>query len=349
MVYEIRWVRYPFIKQTPHARTWLAIQADQGLAPNTVQVYGRALEEYLAFSAACRVVADLAGREHIAAYVRDLATRPHPRRAAVRTLDGGGRLSNATLQLKLTAVRLYYDYLMEEGVRSSTPVGRGRYPAGQGSGGGAQRGLLRRCQKLPWLPTDDEYRRVLEAARREPPRNQFMLMLAYHCALRREELCALTMADIRLEPRGVRVRAEVTKGRRERFVPFTEVLDPFYAAYLRHRRTLDREAEPLFLSESRRNYRRPITIWTWSKVVERLADRAGLPQFSTHTLRHLRLTDLARSGWDLHEIATFAGHRRPETTLGYIQRSGRELGIKLTQGMAQIHAWRAAVMAGVLG
>jgi integrase len=34
-----------------------------------------------------------------------------------------------------------------------------------------------------------------------------------------------------------------------------------------------------------------------------------MPQFSTHTLRHLCLTDLARAGWELHAIATFAGHR----------------------------------------
>ena len=39
----------------------------------------------------------------------------------------------------------------------------------------------------------------------------------------------------------------------------------------------------------------PITLWTWSKIVRRLANAAELPQFSTHTLRHLCLTDLARA------------------------------------------------------
>jgi integrase len=175
-----------------------------------------------------------------------------------------------------------------------------------------------------------------------------MFMLAYHCALRREELCALTMSDVILEPRGVRVRAETTKSRRERFVPFTDALDPFYAGYVRHRRVLARHTGPFFLSESHRNRGAPITFWTWSKVVRRLALRADLPQFSTHTLRHLRLTDLARSGWDVHEIATFAGHRRTETTLQYIQRSGRELGAKLAVGMAHVHALHAALMREVL-
>ncbi|WP_406229228.1 hypothetical protein [Streptomyces anthocyanicus] len=53
---------------------------------------------------------------------------------------------------------------------------------------------------------------------------------------------------------------------------------------------------PLFLSESRRNHGQPLTLWTWSKVVRRIALEAGVPRFSTHTTRHLCLTDLARMG-----------------------------------------------------
>ncbi len=345
---EVNWARYPLVSRSPHARSWLTMQADRQRAANTVAAYGRALEEYLVFSDERLVAADTAGQEHVTAYVRHLAERPNPRLARRRRLDSGAGLANATMHLKLTVVRLYYDYLVEENLRATNPVGRGAYTPGGARGGLPTRGLLPRYQQLPWIPTDDEYRAILEAARREPLRNQCMLMLAYNCALRREELCALTIADVSLEPRGVRVRAESTKGRRERFVPFTAVVDPCYAAYLRHRRTLSRETGPLFLSESRRNRAQPVASWTWSKVVARLAARAGLPQFSTHTLRHLRLTDLARAGWDLHEIAAFAGHRSTETTLRYIHRSGRELAGKLAGTMAEIHAWRAAQMAEVL-
>ena len=95
------------------------------------------------------------------------------------------------------------------------------------------------------------------------------------------------------------------------------------------------------LSESRRNRTEPITLWTWSKIVRRLANDAELPQFSTHTLRHLCLTDLARAGWDLHEIARFAGHRNVSVTQQYIHLSGRDLAAKLAKGMAQVHEWRA--------
>ena len=107
---------------------------------------------------------------------------------------------------------------------------------------------------------------------------------------------------------------------------------------------LSRARGPLFLSESRRNTAEPLTLWTWSKVVRRLALAADVPRFSTHTTRHLCLTDLARMGWELHTIATFAGHRNVDTTMIYIHLSGRDLAAKLNAGMAQIHAWRVEAL-----
>jgi integrase/recombinase XerD len=74
--------------------------------------------------------------------------------------------------------------------------------------------------------------------------------------------------------------------------------------------------------------------------VRGVAVRSGVLRFSTHTLRHLCLTDLARAGWELHTIATFAGHRSLATTLQYIHLSGRDLANKLAHGMAEVHTWR---------
>ena len=79
-------------------------------------------------------------------------------------------------------------------------------------------------------------------------------------------------------------------------------------------------------------------------MVRRNAVDAGVPQFSTHTTRHLCLTDLARTGWELHAIATFAGHRSTETTLTYIHLSGRVLADKLALGMNHIHSWRVEML-----
>lgn len=346
---DVRWERYPLLAQQPHARIWLAIQADLGLARNTIEAYGRALEDYLRFSTRSAVGLETASRAHVAAYVRDLATRPKPRTPKVGALSSEAGLANATLQQRLTAIRLYYDHLVEEGLRPDNPVGRGRYTPGKGFGGQRDRGLLPRYRKLPWIPTDAQWRAVLEVARQEPIRNRVMLALTYDAALRREELCALEVADIDPAHRLLRIRAETTKNRQERIVPYSEATGELYAAYLRHRRELSRERGPLFLSESRRNRGQPVSIWTWSKVVQRLAERADVSQFTTHAPRHLCLTDLARTGWDIHEIARFAGHRSTQTTLQYIHLSGRDLAAKIARGMDSIHAWRAQVTAEMLG
>ncbi len=315
----------------------------------TIAAYGRALEDYLLFCARCCVEADTAAREHIAAYVHDLASRPNQRGAQVRRIDSGAGLANATLQQRLTSVRLYYDYLIEEGLRDTNPVGRGRYTPGRGFGAKRERSLIPSYRRLPWIPTSEEWLAVLAAARTEPLRNRVMLALAYDAGLRREELCTLSTGDLDPAYRLLRVRAETTKNRQERIVPYSEPTSELYALYLRHRRQLSRERGPLFLSESRRNRAQPVTIWTWSKVVKNIAMSAGVPRFTTHTLRHLCLTDLARAGWDIHEIARFAGHRHPQTTLLYIHLSGRDLAAKIERGMAAIHTWRAKLAAEALG
>jgi integrase/recombinase XerD len=342
---DIRWERYPLVAKAPNARIWLTFQAKVGLAPNTIEAYGRALEDYLLFIDGHGVGVDDAKRLDIAEYVHDLVTRPSPRGSKVRVLDSGAGLANATLQQRLTAVRLFYDYLVEEGLRLDNPVGRGRYTPGKGFGGARDRGLIPRYRKLPWIPADEQWHSLLEVARQESLRNRFMLALAYDAALRREELCSLETGDIDPSRRLLRIRAETSKSRQDRVVPYSAPTSALYAGYLHERRVLSSARGPLFLSESRRNRAQPISIWTWSKVVEGIARRAAIPQFSTHTLRHLCLTDLARAGWDLHEIARFAGHRSLQTTLLYVHLSGRDLSAKLEQGMDSIHCWRAETLA----
>ena len=324
------------------------MQANLGLAPNTIDAYGRALEDYLRFSRGQTANPIEANREHIAAYVRDLASRPNRRGANVIVVDSGACLANATLQQRLTAVRLFYDYLVEEGLRPNNPVGRGRYTPGKGFGGTRERGLVPRFTKLPWIPNDEQWRAVLESARREPLRNRFMLALSYDAALRREELCTLDTSDFDPAHSVITIRAENTKFRRGRVVPYSAATAELLRAYLARRRDLTRNRGPLFISESRRNRAQPLSVWMWSKVVENISRRSGVLEFTTHTSRHLCLTDLARANWDIHEIATFAGHRSIQTTLIYIHLCGRELAAKLARGMAEIHAWRTRMLKEIL-
>lgn len=342
-----RWERFPLVAHSSDAKSWLTIQANLGLAQNTIEAYGRALEDFLSFSAGRSVTPEAATKDHVAGYVHDLANRKNSRHTKGLT-DPGAGLANATIQQRLTAVRLYYDYLMEEGRRSDNPVGRGRYTPGKAFGGKRECGLIPHYHKLPWLPSEEQWRAVLAAARSEPLRNRVMLAMSYDAALRREELCSLAVADIDPSRRLLWIRAETTKNRQERVIPYSATTAELFGAYLQRRRELSRERGPLFLSESRRNRGRPISIWTWSKVVQDIAARAGVRQFTTHTPRHLCLTDLARAGWDIHEIARFAGHRNIQTTLCYIHLSGRELAAKLENGMAALNAWRVATIGELL-
>ena len=216
---------------------------------------------------------------------------------------------------------------------------------GRGFGGQRSRGMVPHFTKLPWIPSDVQWQDILAAARREPIRNRLMLALAYDAALRREELCSLRTDDLDPAHRTLHIRAETTKGRRARVVPYSAATAILLQSYLLHRRTISSARGSLFLSESPRNRAAPITMWTWSKVVRQIALRAEIPQFSTHTLRHLCLTDLARTGWELHAIATLAGHRSLSTTLQYIHLSGRDLADKLARSMSHIHAWRVQTLA----
>ena len=336
--------RWPVLAAVPAALGWLGMRADLGVAPRTLDAYARGLSEYLLFCEAVGADPLSAKREHVARFVRHLTERP-AQRAGASSFSGCPCLSNATVQQRLTAIRLFYDHMVEDGLRDTNPVGRGRYAPGARMGDN-RRGLVPRQTRLPWIPDEVEWHAILDTTRREPIRNRTMLALGYDAGLRREELCSLRTEDLDPGHRLLRVRAETTKGRRERVVPYSAVAGELLRAYLAHRAEISRARRPLFLSESRRNHAQPLTPWTWSKVVRRIALDADVPRFGTHTLRHLCLTDLARAGWELHAIATFAGHRDPATTMQYVHLSGRELAGKLARGMAQIHDWRVAMLAG---
>lgn len=336
------WDRYPHLAEYETARSWLTTQVHLGLADNTIEAYARGLGDYLGFSKQCGIEPEKASREHITLFVHDMATREN------RQSDQVG-LSNATMQQRLTIIRLFYDQLMEDGIRGDNPVGRGRYTPGKAFGGARERGLIPRYRKQPWIPTSEEWHEVLKAAQQEPLRNRVMLALSYDGALRREELCSLQTGDIDPALRLIRIRAETTKNRQGRVVPYSVVAGDLYVAYLDHRRQISRARGPLFLSESRRNYAEPLSIWTWSKVVKGIALRSGVYEFTTHTPRHLCLTDLARAGWDIHEIARFAGHRSIQTTLLYIRLSAHDLAQQLERSMLSIHGAHLKMVQEILG
>jgi site-specific recombinase XerD len=344
---EPNWDRYPISAADPDARRWIRSCVMLGLAPNTISAYARAIEGFLDFCQRRCIQVRSASREAIAQYVGDLrAQRPRVHANVVR-IDSGAVLANATLQQRLTAVRLFFEFLVDEGLMRANPVGRGRYALSRGFGGRGERPLIQKFHKLPWIPCEEQWASILAVVAKEPIRNRCMLAFAYDAALRREELCQLRSDDLDPAHRVLRIRAETTKGRRERIVPYSAVSGEMLRSYLHHRQSLSSRRGPLFLSESPRNYAAPISRWTWSKVVRSIALRAGVPAFSTHTLRHLCLTDLARMGWDLHQIARLAGHQNLDTTKRYVHLSARDLAERFRDTMTQVHAWRLQALSGM--
>jgi integrase/recombinase XerD len=334
---EVRWERYKRVAENLHAREWLKFQAARGLAANTIEAYGRDLDSYLEFLQSQDISFESVIRPTIGAYVRSITDVAVPR-VRKKGLQARTTLAHATLQQHLTVVRLFHDFLVEERICARNPL----RPTVAG------RSFIQRQHRLPWIPNEEDWQTILEACKQEPLRNRVMLAMSYDAALRREEICSLDTMDIDPAHRMVRIRAEKTKNRTERIVPYSPATSELFGSYLLIRRALSRERGPLFLSESCRNYGQPISIWTWTKAIARVAERSNLPRFTPHSLRHLCLTDLARANWDIHEIATFAGHRGVQTTALYVHLSGRDLANKLARGMAEIHARRVATMGEVL-
>lgn len=291
----------------------------RGLSRNTILAYGRAVEGLVEVSGdlgALRL--DIAA---VHAYLAHL-TRTVSRHRASR----GECLARATVKQRVVGLRAYADYLVDCGLLDHNPVTRGsvrRTPEGEVVP--LRRGLVPTPRRVPRLPTDEQWARLLEILRPRPARDRLMFVLAYDGALRRNELVTLRLDDFDFAARQVTVRPEHAKGGHQRAVVYSPTTTALLQSYLPLRRALLPSGPFLFLSASPRNRGKPVGGYTWGLVAAALAREADVPGFSTHTLRHLRLTDLARAGLDLKEIAHFAGHRSTDSTMAYIHLSGRDL------------------------
>ena len=295
------------------AERWLKLLSDLGRAQATLTAYRNALRHYFAFCSQKSIEPEKARFEDLAAYISpQLPGMPSP-------------VASATLQLRLSAIRLWYDFLMYQDLCLVNPLPRSGTPGMLSSG----RGLVPRVVKLPRIPDDAQWQAFLFHAASSPLRDRLMLALTYYGALRRSEITSLRVDDLDFAHRLIRIRAETTKSRRERIVCYSPAVAPVLAAHLLQMKREGIARGALFRSASDRNQGAPLSFWTWSKTVRNWALMSGLPDISTHTFRHLRFTHLARAGWKLHELATYAGHRDPGTTQIYIHLSGRDLAARM--------------------
>ena len=162
----------------------------------------------------------------------------------------------------------------------------------------------RRHQTLPYVPTRQEVRALLDAI--ENRRYRLAASMLYGSGLRVSELVVVRIGDLRVEDLTLRVASG--KGGRTRTTIVAESLLQ-ELTWMVGARTRER---PLLV----RSNGDPLTVRSVQSVVHRTSLQLGLP-VSCHSLRHAFATHLLEAGVSLRVIQDLLGHARIETTTRY--------------------------------
>jgi integrase/recombinase XerC len=238
-------------------------------------------------------------------------------RAYLRYLGRKG-LSRAATQLRFSALRTFYKFLVRRGAAESTPIKNISMP--------------RLEKRLPRFLTVQQMVDLLEAPakastgsaeaqrRRGRPvepgvaeRDVAILETIYSCGLRISELCGLRVEDIDFSGQQVRVRG---KGRKERVVPIGETALKSISRYWQLLPRLPTPKEPVFLRSHKSA--EPVPARTLQGRLKKHLAAAGLdPGLTPHKLRHSYATHLLDAGADLRSVQELLGHARLGTTQVY--------------------------------
>jgi len=223
------------------------------------------------------------------------------RRYIASLLEQG--FGKASVAGKLSALRSFYRYLMQENIISSNPLLTVSSPK-----------LERR---LPSFLSADEVKLFLDRVDASTPlgqRDKAMLELLYAAGLRVSEMVALDVGSVNLETREIRVWG---KGSKERVALMGE---PAAAALNRYlgdgRRQLlgDSRTEALFINR----YGMRLSERAVQTAIRRYAIEAGLDKkVHPHMLRHSFATHLLDGGADLRVVQELLGHVNLSTTQIY--------------------------------
>ena len=210
-------------------------------------------------------------------------------------------LAPSSLARKCSALRQFYGFLVDEGLRADDPS-----PA-------LPRPRARR--PLPRLLDHSEIARLFatvedEATSDSPAavRMLALLELLYGSGLRATELVSLPLAAV---PRDAPFLTVTGKGGQQRMVPVSA------RAGIAMRRWLAvREAAPKWLFPSRGKHLSRVRLF---QLLRELAGRAGIDpaRVSPHVLRHAFATHLLEGGADLRVLQTLLGHADIATTQIY--------------------------------
>jgi integrase/recombinase XerD len=190
-------------------------------------------------------------------------------------------------------------------------------------------------QVLPRAASADHLRAVLAGCDRESAggRRDYAIVLAMtRLALRGGEVAGLQLADVGWQSGELTIRG---KGSRVDTLPLPAGAGEAMADYLLHARPAT-TAPQLFVT-----MKAPFTGLTASavtQVVGRACERAGVPSFGPHRIRHAVACDLLAVGASMEEIGQLLRHARQRTTAIYArvdQARLAELAMPCPQGAAR--------------
>jgi integrase/recombinase XerC len=227
---------------------------------------------------------------------------PRTLRSWLITLDERG-LAKSSIQRKLSAVRSFFQHLLERGKIDTHPATGLRQRRGE--------------RKLPANLAPGEVESLLEspdAKKHAGRRNRAILELMYSAGTRAAETVGLDRGDVDLERGVARVRG---KGRKERLVVLGKPALTALRAYLvdpERPKPQVRAVNALFLNP--RGGR--LTTRSLGRIVADSVRGAGLLRGATpHTLRHSFATHLLDRGADLRSVQELLGHAHLVTTQIY--------------------------------
>ena len=281
------------------------LTTDRGASNYTIRNYSQTLNEFVRWHEEERHHApawEMLERDDFRAYLRHL---------------GRHKLSRAAINLRFSALRTFYKFLIRRGLVEASPI--------------KNLALPKPAKRLPKFLTVDQIFALLEAPLQplalpkelnrpgrpiEPVacyRDLAMLETIYSCGLRISELCGLRVEDIDFQEELVRVRG---KGTKERIVPIGPTALAAIGQYWKHLAVAPTAAEPVFLATTRPGQALGPRIF--QSRLKKYLSAAGLdPQLTPHKLRHSYATHLLDAGADLRSVQELLGHAHLVTTQVY--------------------------------
>jgi len=280
------------------------LATDRGASVYTQRNYGQALTEFSRWHRDQRKSApawEKLQRDDFRAFVRFL---------------GRNSLSQAATQLRFSALRTFYKFLIRHGVAESSPIKNLSLPKPEKR----LPKFLTKSQMEVLLVAPFELLKIRKGKKAGRPvsqaaalRDVAVLETIYSCGLRVSELCGLRADDIDWSEQIVRVRG---KGKKERLVPIGR---PALLAIQDYWNTFKQPpggASPVFFAETKKPA--PLRSCSIARRLKQFLVIAGLdPSLTPHKLRHSYATHLLDAGADLRSVQELLGHAHLITTQVY--------------------------------